>query len=332
MNSNNRDFKGIWIPKDLYLNEKLNWTEKILLIEIDSLDNKKGCYASNEYFAKFVNKSKRYVSKSISKLKKLGYVYQEDFDGRHRVLRSKMQFKLKPASNTDNKQGRTKVPGGDEQKFHHNNTTNNKKKTTTVNSRKDIHSKKEKKDKSKNKSNVVVVSGEPEKEKAYKFLKSQGISKKAAKEIIKHKTFKLIKHLTKKVKSNKNVKDYQAYLVKTLKDDPRETLPINSPKTPSKTPNKTKTKNKLKKVDSFLQHLSGKERRKKEKEFLKFLKQKENDRNGVFLKQFKELLKEKLPAPEEVDSNIKFLIYDCFFKKEKQMLSPNKIPQFSELK
>lgn len=35
----NRDFKGIWIPKDIWLSDKLTLQEKIMYIEIDSLDN-----------------------------------------------------------------------------------------------------------------------------------------------------------------------------------------------------------------------------------------------------------------------------------------------------
>ena len=48
-----RDFKGIWIPKKIYLAEGLSWTEKILLVEVDSLDKGKGCFASNKYFSEF---------------------------------------------------------------------------------------------------------------------------------------------------------------------------------------------------------------------------------------------------------------------------------------
>ena len=47
MENKNRDFKGIWIPKDIYLSKELNWTDKLLLIEIDSLDNENHCMASN---------------------------------------------------------------------------------------------------------------------------------------------------------------------------------------------------------------------------------------------------------------------------------------------
>lgn len=72
-----RDFKGIWIPKEIYLNEELNWTEKILLVEIDSLSNINGCFASNDHFAKHLNVSKDRISKIISKLVKLGYITSE---------------------------------------------------------------------------------------------------------------------------------------------------------------------------------------------------------------------------------------------------------------
>lgn len=71
---NIRDFKGIWIPKEIYLANDLNWTEKILLVEIDSLDNEKGCFASNEHFADFLGISKGRASKNISSLINKGYV------------------------------------------------------------------------------------------------------------------------------------------------------------------------------------------------------------------------------------------------------------------
>ena len=31
----NRDFKGVWIPKEIYLMDELTWIQKMLLIEID---------------------------------------------------------------------------------------------------------------------------------------------------------------------------------------------------------------------------------------------------------------------------------------------------------
>lgn len=70
----NRDFKGIWIPREIWLSEDLSMTEKVLLVEIDSLDNESGCFASNEYFAKFLKISKDRVSRLISGLCKKGYL------------------------------------------------------------------------------------------------------------------------------------------------------------------------------------------------------------------------------------------------------------------
>lgn len=69
-----RDFKGIWIPKEIWLNENLGWSEKLLLVEIGSLANNGECFASNEYFAKFFGVSKDRISKMITKLKRLNLI------------------------------------------------------------------------------------------------------------------------------------------------------------------------------------------------------------------------------------------------------------------
>lgn len=83
----NRDFKGVWIPKEIWLNEELTMLEKVIFVEIDSLDGQDHCYASNEYFATFCNCSESKVSKAIKKLKDLGMIEEIAFDGRHRKLR-----------------------------------------------------------------------------------------------------------------------------------------------------------------------------------------------------------------------------------------------------
>ena len=64
----NRDFKGIWIPKDIWLTENLTLQEKVFLAEIDSLDNKDGCFAGNQHFAELFGLSKTRVSLVIKSL------------------------------------------------------------------------------------------------------------------------------------------------------------------------------------------------------------------------------------------------------------------------
>ena len=86
--NDSRDFKGIWIRKEIYLDERLSALDKIVFAEIDSLDGKDGCFCTNEYLAEFCQCGERTVSQSISKLVKLGLVKLESFDGRTRILRS----------------------------------------------------------------------------------------------------------------------------------------------------------------------------------------------------------------------------------------------------
>lgn len=66
----NRDFKGVWIPKKLYMCRELTPNEKFVLIEIYSLSKFGECYATNSHFANFVGLSDSMIDKIISKLKK----------------------------------------------------------------------------------------------------------------------------------------------------------------------------------------------------------------------------------------------------------------------
>lgn len=86
-----RDFKGVWIPKIVWLDERLNALDKVILTEIDSLDNgEKGCFASNKHISEFCQCSETKVSTSISKLIKFGYLYVKSFNGRQRILKSRL--------------------------------------------------------------------------------------------------------------------------------------------------------------------------------------------------------------------------------------------------
>lgn len=86
-----RQFKGVWIEKDVWLDKRLNALEKVILVEIDSLDNEEsGCYASNKYLAEFCQCSECKVSLAISKLIELDYLELKSFDGRTRVLKSRL--------------------------------------------------------------------------------------------------------------------------------------------------------------------------------------------------------------------------------------------------
>ena len=122
MMKENRDFKGVWIPKEIWLNNDLSIIEKVLLVEIDSLDNSdRGCFASNEYLAKFVQLSEGRIANIISNLKKRKFIIQVFFDGRNRGLRIN---KSESSFNENVKAEYTKTGKQTTRKREHNNTMN----------------------------------------------------------------------------------------------------------------------------------------------------------------------------------------------------------------
>lgn len=121
-----RDFKGIWIPREIWLHTELLPLEKLLWAEIHSLYERKrgGCFATNTYLAKFLGVTDRYVREMISKLKRLGFVKDVAFDGRTRILTAilppedlKDQHQFHSDRNSSSGQGGTAVPGGEEPQF-----------------------------------------------------------------------------------------------------------------------------------------------------------------------------------------------------------------------
>ena len=108
-----RKFKGIWIPADIWESPKLTLQEKVFLVEIDSLDNEKGCYANNNYFGKFFGLSSTRVSLVISSLIKKGFVTSTilQSEGNKRILKTSL----------------IKVKDPIQQKLKHNNTDSNTK-------------------------------------------------------------------------------------------------------------------------------------------------------------------------------------------------------------
>jgi len=83
-----REFRGIWFPASVWLDGRLTAIEKFVLMEIDSLDGEKGCYASNKHLAEFCQCGESTVSRAITRLRELGYISVESFDGRKRTLHS----------------------------------------------------------------------------------------------------------------------------------------------------------------------------------------------------------------------------------------------------
>lgn len=76
--SEERAFRGVWIPADVWLNRDLSMQEKVMLVEIDSLQSPtRGCYKSNKKLAEFFQLSPNRVSEIIGSLAKKGWIRVE---------------------------------------------------------------------------------------------------------------------------------------------------------------------------------------------------------------------------------------------------------------
>ena len=92
-----RDFKGIFIPKEIWLDDDLSAIEKIILSEIYSLDveDSDGCYASNEYISNCFGLSKRSITRLLKELKDKEYIRIEYSKEHFRKIYTNIDIKSK---------------------------------------------------------------------------------------------------------------------------------------------------------------------------------------------------------------------------------------------
>jgi len=82
-----KKFTGVWVPKAIYLDQRLTPTDKLILADIASLCLESGEYfKSNETIANEVNVSIPSVSRSIKKLTQLKLITTH-YDGRTRLIK-----------------------------------------------------------------------------------------------------------------------------------------------------------------------------------------------------------------------------------------------------
>jgi transposase len=90
-----RQFKGVWIPAEVWLDKDLSLVEKALLAEIDSFTgNGKVFYKSNDTIVAEYQISKSTISRAVKKLETLGYISVES-DGRNRFITSRQGSRVK---------------------------------------------------------------------------------------------------------------------------------------------------------------------------------------------------------------------------------------------
>lgn len=76
-----RAFKGVWVPAELWLRKDLTVGEKMLYLEIQSLDNEFGCIAGNKKLGETIQLNPTSVSRALKSLeqKKLIKITYDDY-------------------------------------------------------------------------------------------------------------------------------------------------------------------------------------------------------------------------------------------------------------
>ncbi|MDN7179071.1 hypothetical protein M0D69_13820 [Caballeronia sp. SEWSISQ10-4 2] len=106
-----RKFKGVWIPAEMWLDRSLSITEKVMLVEIDSLDaGPRGCYASNAHFAEFFGLSISRVSEIINGLAKRALIAIEQVSDGKRVIERRIKMVNVPLRKTEDPFGKHEDP------------------------------------------------------------------------------------------------------------------------------------------------------------------------------------------------------------------------------
>tara|TARA_R110000851_G_scaffold1626_4_gene6365 strand:- start:255 stop:977 length:723 start_codon:yes stop_codon:yes gene_type:complete len=145
-----RDFKGVWIPKEIWMNKDLTIMQKLFLVEINSLDNDSGCFAGNAHFVDMFELSKQRCSQIINSLAEKEYInIKLIYNGKQiqkRIIRVSSKFDrvsstLEGVSSFQG-EGVKKMRGGCQEKLIVNNTISNTVNNTVNKKKKSVSFKK----------------------------------------------------------------------------------------------------------------------------------------------------------------------------------------------
>lgn len=103
----NRGFKGVWIPREIWLRKDLTCVEKCMLAEIESLsgvagNDIQGCFASNEWFSENLGVSRATVTRGVAKLIDLEFIkltMEPTAKGTRRILYPLLKLSIPPTQN-----------------------------------------------------------------------------------------------------------------------------------------------------------------------------------------------------------------------------------------
>lgn len=75
------NFPGVFVPREIILNNELSSTDKLVYAVVQSLDNERGCYASNHYIGEVAGVGAETVRASIAKMEQMGLIIRYFIQG-----------------------------------------------------------------------------------------------------------------------------------------------------------------------------------------------------------------------------------------------------------
>jgi DNA-binding Lrp family transcriptional regulator len=88
MNEKYTQFSGVFVPREVLLDQDISANAKLIFAIVQSLDNDKGCYASNDYIGGMVGLSESSVRACLQALEEKKYIERFVFDGTSRILKT----------------------------------------------------------------------------------------------------------------------------------------------------------------------------------------------------------------------------------------------------
>lgn len=84
--------KWVSIPNSVLHTDQLSLIAKVLFVEISSLDDGFGCFATNKYFGAFLNIHPRRVTDHLASLKTNGFITMKLKNQNQRIIRVAKKF------------------------------------------------------------------------------------------------------------------------------------------------------------------------------------------------------------------------------------------------
>jgi hypothetical protein len=105
-----QEIKAFFLPmtQDLFEDSRISWGEKCLVLLISSLDyTERHCHASNPWLAKKMKWEVQSLANSLAKLRRIGWIWNDDTTEERRLLTPLSRSQLKPRRPTINSKGAT---------------------------------------------------------------------------------------------------------------------------------------------------------------------------------------------------------------------------------